>query len=288
LALLPILGGRVRRPLTNAEREETRDASVPIDAVGRWAGPPGERCRRYRAPSQRRTSAASPALVALRRRKKNPSTISRSRSLASCAERRTVLGVRCNVSNAAWSRQGPGGAAPGFNRDARNLAPNRNPRAVNEPSAVQIPRGRSDGASTCRRGSRLFGPACRRAAGSAFATDISLTADCYDRARLALIGPDQAERERRRGDPPTRRCSFPKAHGISAIGIGRAPTDGTARHLSKPPPAPGRGSRPLRSSTVPRWSRSISITELGIPRPEASPRPIIIAVAGVAVSLPPR
>ena len=37
----------------------------------------------------------------LSRRKKNPSTISRSRSLASSAERRAVLGGGCNVSKTA-------------------------------------------------------------------------------------------------------------------------------------------------------------------------------------------
>ena len=48
----------------------------------------------------------------LSRRKKNPSTISRSRSLASCAENRVVLGIGSNVSKAArsvpaWRRNCP-------------------------------------------------------------------------------------------------------------------------------------------------------------------------------------
>src|SRR5215470_12694 len=52
-------------------------------------------------------------------------------------------------------------------------------------------------------------PACRRAAGSAFPTDISLTAGGVGSPGLAImIRPDLAEPERRRGDPPTRRCSF--------------------------------------------------------------------------------
>jgi hypothetical protein len=44
----------------------------------------------------------------LNRRKKNPSTISRSRSLASWAERRVVLGPGGNVSNTAPSTPTPG------------------------------------------------------------------------------------------------------------------------------------------------------------------------------------
>jgi hypothetical protein len=43
-------------------------------------------------------------------------------------------------------------------------------------------------------------PPLRGDVGSDLAADISLTADCYDRTRLALLGPSQAERERRRVD----------------------------------------------------------------------------------------
>jgi hypothetical protein len=52
------------------------------------------------------------SISVLSRQKKNPSTISRSRSLASCAERRVVLGIGSNVSKAArtpaaWRRNCP-------------------------------------------------------------------------------------------------------------------------------------------------------------------------------------
>src|SRR5215469_9248073 len=59
-------------------------------------------------------------------------------------------------------------------------------------------------------GRAFSGPACRRAAGSAFPTDISLTAGEVGSLGLAtMTRPGLAELERRRDDPPTRRRSFP-------------------------------------------------------------------------------